>query len=334
MGKRAFFNTVPKKLGAEYWRMFLSERGRTIYDAVLSDLIRGDLSGYTELNGIRYPITAFDDAFDAYHALKDDHPEYFFLGQECNFISDGKSAAITYTVLYTAKQTERISNLLKKEINRITNKTAGLNDLEREAVVYGRIAKSKKYADHNDDTDHNAVGPLLSDSGVCEGINALLMLCLRRLNIPCIKVSGKSKKGGLHCWCIAWIDSIPVHIDVTEDLSDKLVCYDYFNLSERMIANNRTIFRKSKLPICSSEHLTYYNYRDLNVKDFSELVALLRKGFAENTSVLVHFDYVPKKSSCISEEIKRALNSAKIYGSHLIRANTELGNAAVLKSDA
>ena len=74
--------------------------------------------------------------------------------------------------------------------------------IEQEALIYKRIAKRINYANHDDAKDHNVVGPILMSSGVYEGHNALFLLCLRRIGIPYIKVYGKSKKGGLHCWTI------------------------------------------------------------------------------------------------------------------------------------
>ena len=77
------------------------------------------------------------------------------------------------------------------------------------------IARKLSYNNHSDVRDHNIVGPILMSSGVCEGHNALLLLCFRRIGIPCIKVYGKTKTDGWHCWTIAWINGTPVHCDVT-----------------------------------------------------------------------------------------------------------------------
>lgn len=126
-------------------------------------------------------LSAASDCFAAYKALRDDHPEYFFLGFQSEFISRGLSASFKYPILYSTEIIDRINRQLRKNIYRMVRGTASLPLLERERVVYERIAKRMMYRDNNDVRDHNVVGPVLMSSGVWGGHNSLLMLCFRRL---------------------------------------------------------------------------------------------------------------------------------------------------------
>lgn len=206
---------IPEKLGSEYYRGFLTQQGQEFYDCINAQFLRGDYSGKTTFS-IRNPESSALDCFAAYKALKDDHPEYFYLGFQSEFTCVGRTGALEYPILYAPEIIDRIRQQMRKSIYRIVRGTANLRMIERETLVYERIAKKLAYFNHNDVRDHNIVGPILLSSGVCEGQNALL-LCFRRIGIPCIKVYGRSKTDSRHCWTIAWINGTPVHCDVTWD---------------------------------------------------------------------------------------------------------------------
>lgn len=114
-------------------------------------------------------------------------------------------------VLYTPDQIGRIRYQLRRCLFQLVRGTAGLPPVEREILVYERIARRLTYINNGDVRDHNIVGPVLLSAGVCEGYNALLMLALRRVGLPCIKVYGVGKSGGGHCWSVVWLEGEPVH---------------------------------------------------------------------------------------------------------------------------
>lgn len=106
--------------------------------------------------------------------------------------------------------------------------------------------------------DHNIVGPVLLSAGVCEGYNALLMLALRRVGLPCIKVYGVGKSGGGHCWSVVWLEGEPVHCDVTWDKPSRgAVRFAYLNRSDCQIARDHGDFRRPGIPVCRSERWNY-----------------------------------------------------------------------------
>ncbi len=243
-------NSVPENYGSGYYREFLTTQGKTFYDVMNAQFIRGDYSGKSSF-AVHNPASAASDCFAAYKALRDDHPEYFYLGFQNEFICQGLSATLTYPILYSTENIERIRLQLRKTIYRMVRGTASLPLIEQERTVYKRIAKKIRYSDNNDVRDHNVVGPVLMSTGVCEGHNSLLMLCFRRLGIPCIKVYGKTKTDGWHCWTIAWINGVPVHCDVTWDGEEAdFVSFKYFNLSDSQISADHFDFKSSHIPEC------------------------------------------------------------------------------------
>ena len=250
----------PTNLGAFYYRQFLSKQGQGVYDRLHAQLQRADFSGQVPV-AISQPETAASDSFAAFKALREDHPEYFFLGIRLHFFSSrlGQEGLLQYPILYSASQIRQIRRELRKTIFQMVRGTALLSEQEREALTYERIARRLSYLDRQDPSDHTVVGPVLFSSGVCEGYNALLLLCLRRLKIPCIKASGYTATQTAHCWTIAWLQGNPVHCDVTWDTGrDRRSGFRYFNVSDAQLATDHFNFQTEKLPRCLTEQYNPY----------------------------------------------------------------------------
>ena len=324
-------NSIPECFGARYYRRFLSSQGKIFYDTMDAQISQGDYSGKTTFE-IQHPATAASDCFAAYKALRDDHPEYFFLGFQSEFICRGLSATLTYPILYSIQIIDRIRLQLRKTIYRMVRGTASLSLMEQEKVVYERIAKSVRYRDNDDVRDHNVVGPILMSSGVCEGHNSLLMLCFRRLGIPCIKVYGKTKTDNWHCWTIAWINGIPVHCDVTWDGDESgFVSFNYLNLSDSQILADHFDFKSPRIPECKSDSWNYYQLNGLEVNSYSELKLRIRTASSNaNSPTLIHFNYNPPSEDYIGE-VERALSDEHIYGKHGVYCHQSMRNVAVRK---
>ena len=322
---------VPEKLGSEYYRGFLTRQGRAFYDCINAQLLRGDYSGKSTFS-ISNPETAVSDGFAAYKAIRDDHPEYFYLGFQSEFTRRSRVGTLEYPILYTPDIIDRIQQQMRKSIYRLVRGTAHLQMIEREVLVYERISKKLTYTNHSDVRDHNIVGPVLMSSGVCEGHNALLMLCFRRIGIPCIKVYGKTKTDGWHCWTIAWINGVPVHCDVTWDgAKEGIQCFDYLNLSDNQIAGDHFDFKGPRIPVCSSEALGYYSHRGLCVYSYRDLRARLKKDSQIGISpILIHFSYhLP--SGYYLKDAQRAFFEERICGKYEMYYHPTLKNLAVKK---
>lgn len=244
-------SAAPEKFGSTFYRALLSAEEQEIYDAMLARFTGGDYSGVFRIRpGKSEPV------FRAHRALRDDHPELFWLGGQCSFVL--QTGEVRCTVLYSPEQIARIRSRLRRCLFQLVRGTAGLPAVEREILVYERIARRLTYINNDDVRDHNIVGPVLLSAGVCEGYNALLMLALRRVGIPCIKVYGTGKKGGGHCWSVVWLEDEPVHCDVTWDKpTGGAVRFAYLNRSDRQIARDHGDFVRPGIPACRSERWNY-----------------------------------------------------------------------------
>ena len=131
---------IPERLGSEYYRGFLTRQGRAFYDRINTQLLRGDYSGKSTFS-ISDPETAASDGFAAYKAIRDDHPEYFYLGFQSEFTRRGRTGTLEYPILYTPDIINRIQRQMRKSIYRLVRGTAHLQMIDREVLVYERISK-------------------------------------------------------------------------------------------------------------------------------------------------------------------------------------------------
>lgn len=104
---------IPEKLGSEYYRGFLSRQGQAFYDRINAQLLRGDYSGKTTFS-ISNPETSASDCFAAYKAIRDDHPEFFYLGFQSEFTRRGRLGTLEYPILYAPEIIDRIRQQLRK----------------------------------------------------------------------------------------------------------------------------------------------------------------------------------------------------------------------------
>ena len=292
-----------------------SRQAKAFYDAICADITGGNVSGIYRLTATN-PSAAARDGAAALLALRKDRPEYFFiLGNPIAHIQ-GSQVTLEDEMLYTPRQIAKIRSHLDRALAAYTVYTFGLPVWEREKLVYERIAKSLTYIDHGDgknhkDYDHNIVGPLLQGSGVCEGFSCLLMLALRKIGIPCIRVSGQSKNEA-HCWNLAWIDGSPVHLDITWDKPNENgdLGFFYFNLTDEQITRDHRITTKG-LPQCMDPTHGYHYRRGTVFSDTEKAAGYLRRALGSNAGpVSIRFS----NSDAVTVSVRKAMRNVPVGG--------------------
>lgn len=318
-------------LGADYYRSRLSTQGKSFYDCLLSQLQGGNYSGRVSLR-VFDSTNASSDCFSAYTALRDDHPEYFFLGLQARFASIGSHGILFYPLLYSDDIIRRVQLQLRRCICELVRGTFVPDPVDAEIIVYGRIAQKINYIDHDDVRDHNIVGPVLFGSGVCEGYTSLLNLCLRRIGIPCIKARGFTSEGTPHCWTIAWVKGVPVHCDVTWDRVniEGIVGFNYLNLSDRQIAAHHRMNSDFPCPSCKSEAFTYHRWNKLCVNSRAELVKQIKNAHPFSSPLRLHIDYLPKGGD-LAKEAQAAYRRSMSLGYVNIHTYPEFGNIIITR---
>lgn len=324
-------NGVPSNFGGNFYRNLLSKQGRYFYDRIIDHFSKSDYSPTISLK-LSDSKTAASDCFSAIKALKDDRPEFFFIGNQSEFTRVGSNGTLKCTVLYKPTDIVRINVQLSKLLNQLVKGTSFLPVLQQQKLVYERIAKKLNYVSNNSATDHNIVGPLLYSSAVCEGYNALLLLCLRKLCIPCIKVYGKSKSDIWHCWTIAWINGQPVHCDVTWDKpTHGILHYNYLNLSDRQISADHSDFSADYIPKCSEENLNYYRTYGLKVDSQYALNEFISRRINAGQRLPIYVQITFKNDyKGIFSAVERALYDAEQYRNYGVYVNSSLQTAVII----
>ena len=288
-----------------------SKQARDFYDAIYSSISGGNLGGIYPL-ACQNRNTAIGDSFEAIRALRNDRPEFFFIGTKSEAMLRANRLVLMNEVLYTPEQIGRIRIHLDKALAKFTEGTAGKPDWDREKLIYERLIRYLTYMDHGSsnqpkDYDHNIVGPLLQNSGVCEGFSCLLILALRKAGIPCIRVSGYGKNEA-HCWNIAWINGSPAHLDITWDSVNNRgdVGFFYFNLTDEQIRRDHKITTKG-LPSCLDPTNGYHFHEGLMFTSHREASRFFQKAFSAGRGPCsVRFSCETDMDSCVKKSMRRA----------------------------
>lgn len=324
---------APEALGAHFYRDLLSSQGRRFYDVMYRRIKLGDLSGSCELHGGDANCRA--DVFAAFNALRDDHPEFFFLPYESRCSGTDKRLEFSYTPLYPPDMIVKINDKLTAKIDNIVYPAIfffASCRLTLEEHIYRLVSTGIEYKNNDDFRDHSIVAPVLFNEGVCEGINALLILCLRKAGFPCIKISGKTnrKSDSFHAWCIVWIDDIPVHLDATWDKPiENNVRFDYFNLSDSQISKDHFDYHFPGIPYCKYNVFDYYRSKSLCVHSREQLPLFIKREKLDNTythAIRLRLSY---DSDNPLRDVTEAIKFAGLRGNYRLYYNDLSGNMLV-----
>lgn len=318
----------PRALGRYFYGDRLPGQARRFYDVLDSRLAGGDYRAEVPLT-LEDRDRADRDAFAACKALRHDRPEYFFLGRKMTFFyCGGREGRLRMQILYTPAEIETLKTTFRQKMLPLMAGTADKSLVQREELIYSRLARQLRYQNTRSEQEHNLVGPMLASRGVCEGQNALLLYCLRRAGVTCVQVLGKGHTEN-HCWAMVWLNGEPVHCDVTWEKPGKgVMLYRYFNLTDEQIARDHTGFAGQNLPACCTETYSYYRLHGHSVCSLAELAGHLRSGAQRGGMA-----YGQMQPSCTDAQMSRAVNAALrgLPGCWNIYHVASLGAVALMK---
>ena len=318
----------PRALDRYFYGDRLPGQARRFYDVLDSRLAGGDYRAEVPLT-LEERDRADRDAFAACKALRHDRPEYFFLGRKMTFFyCGGREGRLRMQILYTPAEIETLKTTFRQKMLPLMAGTADKSLVQREELIYSRLARQLRYQNTRSEQEHNLVGPMLASRGVCEGQNALLLYCLRRAGVTCVQVLGKGRTEN-HCWAMVWLNGEPVHCDVTWEKPGKgVMLYRYFNLTDEQIARDHSGFAGQNLPACCTETYSYYRLHGHSVCSLAELAGHLRSGAQRGGMA-----YGQLQPSCTDAQMSRAVNAALrgLPGCWNIYHVASLGAVALMK---
>ena len=215
-------------------------------------------------------------------AVYNDTPSFFYYDPyKTTYYTPGSGKLLQLDYLYGADRIQHYNEWLSNGLEAFERKymKPGMSEYQKELVIHDYLTRTITYDSEtllpeNDGKiaeAYNVLGALLKKKAVCWGIAlAFKLLCdyCRVKNFVVIGRASEEKGEDNHAWNIVKIDNEEYHVDVTWDIKEKgdiSFCYDYFNLSDRMIKFNHS-WQSSLYPTCHSETLNYYRLNKLYVK--------------------------------------------------------------------
>ena len=212
-------------------------------------------------------------------SIKNDHPEYFWLGNNYSGhrTGDGKMQTFVMEVVpqfNTRQKRAKMKEKLNKAINEFLKDIPRGNDYETELAIHDKIIKETVY-DYNAKNsnltdsinDHNIAGVFIDHVTVCEGYAKAFQLLLNACGIENVYVQGRGN-GGSHAWNQVCIDNKYYNVDVTWDDLEGIpfdgISYNYLNVED-------VYFNKSHTASTPRSGQYLYNIKTCTSNDYTYL---------------------------------------------------------------
>ena len=230
-----------------------------------------------------------------YKAITKDNPLIYYLNQSvCNMAQDSSGhIAICPQYFFDKDKVKAYNKKIEKTVNELAFQlrlTEG-SDYEKARKVHDWLCQNVVYDKRGANLDdssrvilaHNIIGVFAHRRAQCEGIAKAVKVLLNAVDVKCIVVTGTAfdeKEAEAHAWNIVNLEGMAYHMDVTWDIgkmnkSKNWICYDYFNVSDKMIQIDHEM--SEKLPSCRSLKLNYFTANQLIFKSKYQLLSYLKK---------------------------------------------------------
>ena len=176
---------------------------------------------------------------------------------------------------------------------------------------------------------HNACGPLLNGTGVCDGIAAAFALLAQRFGFACTCISGKaafcSDSPSDHGWNLLRVGDSFYHMDATWDINHREqsgeFSYEYFAVTDDIVSRDHSWDIRSTPP-CSREDLSYYRRSGCLAHSLSQLEDIFAK-FAKSNQRVVR--------ARLAEGVALPQPETKFLGQKLIKVASSVGRYAGIR---
>ena len=276
-----------------YYNRLTGEQ-KKIYKTIVSGI-----SAFSEK--IKIPLRPINELSMIYDCIQLDNPLLFYVSSfSCQNDLYTKISIIfpeyTHKRPWVKKYTDTAMNTIMA-----FDAVRGKSDFEKELHVHDYCLANFTYDYNPDDHSHTILGPILRNTGVCEGIAKYVKLALDHLGVKNLIVSGKAKnplddmENEYHAWNIVDVEGEKYHLDVTLDLTlkEKMNRHDYFNLSDSDIKKDHTII--GVVPACSMPSNDYYSINSMLARSPADIerhiVSNLRKGQKDIIVKLLNAQY-------------------------------------------
>ena len=205
--------STPDELDYRYYYNHLNPTEQEAYTLIVSQL-----PDFPER--ITVPNLSSDEVQEVYTAVSYDNPEFFFLGNSCQYMRFGALFYFqpSYKLTKDAyeKQMEAVEAMADQLIAAVP---ADASDFEKELYVHDTMAERADYAT-GADTVYTPYGLLVDRKANCEGYSRTAQYLLKRMGVVCRVISGTgvSESGTEnHMWNVVTISGRDYNMDATWD---------------------------------------------------------------------------------------------------------------------
>lgn len=271
-----------------------------------------------------------DTVINAYIAVMNDHPEYFWLNKGYRYTKSALGDHTEIDFVPTSNGTESTipvkNDRFQMKVQYIVEKAQKQESLYDQVLfVHDYIVENTHYdteAAENKDTDtkqyfdsSTAYGCLINGKAVCSGYSAAFQYIMKRLGIPSGRITGQSVESGeRHEWNYVTLGDYNYQMDVTWDdasvknsdgeISERK-CYDYFLITTEEAELTHDIDRNQAIPSCNGLEYNYFIYNDLYLEEYSfEYAAYMIREHIEEGSVSIKFSTFEEREKAYDELIE------------------------------
>lgn len=267
----------PEELDYKYYYNHLkSESEQEAYTLICSQL-----PDFPER--IAVPNLTSDEVQEVYTAVSYDNPEFFFLGNSCQYMRFGAVFYFQPSYSMTRDTYAQEWQAVEAEANAlIANLDAGASDYEKELYIHDALAEVADYETSTapGSSVYTPYGLLLEHKANCEGYSRTMQYLLKRLGVVSRVISGTGMSvtgSENHMWNVVTVSDREYNVDVTWDdyiidsstgVTSDEPSHVFFNCNKTEMAVDHQPDDENDWANCIWDDLNYYEWNGLQCDSY------------------------------------------------------------------
>lgn len=264
----------------------LSEKQMYIYDAVITaaEKLKTDVPLSTVMD-----ISA-EDYCEVYQQIYNDEHALFYIDTKMQYAMNTNTKKLASAIIFYKYSDEKIVEMQKaidKEVQRVLDGiTPDMTEYDKVKYFYDYLASSVVY-DESTENCRDIYGVFVDKKAICGGYSKAFSHLCDKVGIETATVTGDAD-GEAHMWNMVKIDGQWYNIDITYAVTESelgsYVRYDYFCVTDEMLAGTRSVYEQNyAYPKATATDCDYYIKNGLMADSWADAKAMLTNQIADVT---------------------------------------------------